>query len=473
MHDLNRRSFLKSSALVAGAAAASVVPSVADEPASDRIRVACIGVGNRGAWNAYEFNNISDVVAVCDLDLDYAIPQVLKYKIGAKEKDGEIKRPDVYKDYREILDRDDIDAVCISTPDHWHVKMAVEAMQAGKHVFCEKPVTITIEENKIIRKAVEKYGKVFQAGTKQRSMRAQFCLAALIVRGGYIGDIQRVVCDLGESRTSGDSDIPVMEPPANFDWNEYLGPAPYTDFLGDGDFLDNYLDTGKFNNPPYNFRYGRSRCHNEFRWWYDYSGGKLTDWGSHHVDCALWALELDKKGVGPVRVDGSKAVHPVPFKDGYPTVNNRYNTCLGFDIGMTLSTGLEMRVVSESEDGVGILFEGSKGRFFVNRQRISGKIIEDGIADEFNEDDYTKLYNGLPFEGHKKNFLRCIREGGKPVSDVWSHAQSMHACHLCVIAARLNRAIEWDPVEETIVGDEQAASFMARKQREGFEIPEV
>lgn len=150
MHDLNRRTFLKSSALIAVVAAANAVPTIADEAPSARIRVACIGVGNRGAWNAYELNNISDV-----------------------------------------------DAVCISPPEHWHVKMAVEAMQAGKHVFSEK--------------AVEKYGKVFQAGTKQRTMRDQFSLASLIVRGGYIGDIHRVVCDLGESRTSVDTVIPVIE----------------------------------------------------------------------------------------------------------------------------------------------------------------------------------------------------------------------------------------------------------------------
>ena len=344
MHDLNRRTFLKSSALIVGAAATNVVPKIADEAPSDRIRVACIDVRNRGAWNAYEFNNIIDVVTVCDL---------------------------------------------------------------------------------------------------------------------------------GESRTSGDTDIPVMEPPADFDWNEYVDPAPYTDFLGDGNFLEKYFETGNFNNPPYNFRYGRSRRHIEFRWWYDYSSGKLTDWEFHHLDCALWALELDKKGVRSIRIDGSKAVHPIPFVNGYPTFNNRYNTRLGFDIGLPLSTELEIRVVSESENSVGILFEGSKGRFFVNCQRISGRIIEDGIADEFNENDYKEPYNGLPFEGHKKNLLRYIREGGMPVSDAWSHVQSMHARHLCVIAARLNRAIEWAPVEETIVGDDQAASFMARKQREGYEIPEV
>ena len=477
MAAIDRRHFLKTSAALAAAATcvssfSQTKPVWAQAP-SDRLRMACVGVGNRGGWNAYEFNGLCDIVALCDLDLEFSIPNTLSRKIGVKGKDGQVKEPDIYTDYRKVLERDDIDVVSIGTPDHWHVKIAVEAMQAGKHVFCEKPVTLTIEENKIIRKAVEKYGKIFQAGTMQRSMRGLFPLATLIVRGGYIGDVKKVVCDVGGDRTSGDTDIPKMDPPKGFDWNTYLGQAPYTDFLGDGDFLQNWREKGKFSDTFFNWRFGRSRCHNEFRWWYETAGGKFTDWGAHHIDCALWALGLDKKGVGPVSVDGTNAQHPVPFKDGYPTVHNRYNTSHKFDIGFQLSNGAEMRVASSSPDGLGILFEGTKGRFYVNRERITGKIIEQGVADEFKEEDYVALYNGKPWEVHKHNFIRCIREGGKPVSDVWSHVQAMHACHLCSISARLNRKIEWDPVKETIVGDEQAASFMARKQREGFEIPAV
>ena len=201
---------------------------------------------------------------------------------------------------------DDIDAVSIVTPDHWHVKIAVEALQAGKHVFCQKPLTLTLEENLIIRNAVEKYGKIFQVGTQQRSQRDQFALATLIVRAGMLGDITKVVCDIGGSPVCNE-DIPKMDPPANFDWDTYLGQAPYTDFLGDGDFL------GSNNNDN---RFGRTRCHYEFRWWYEYSGGKFTDWGAHHIDCALWAMGLDKFGTGPTSVDGTNAKHPVPFEDG-------------------------------------------------------------------------------------------------------------------------------------------------------------
>jgi len=460
----NRRQFLKTSA--AFAAFVTGVPRIQStkpvwaQAASDRLRMGCIGVGSMGRGDAVGFNGLCDIVAICDLDENYGLARTLATGIGKKNEKGETITPDTYKDYRRVLERDDIDVVTVITPDHWHVKIAVEALQAGKHVFCQKPLTLTLEENQIICKAVEKYGKTFQVGTQQRSQRDQFALATLIVRAGMLGDIKKVVCDIGGAPTSGDTDIPKMTPPESFDWNMYLGQAPYTDFLGDGDFLSANDDRP----------YGRTRCHYEFRWWYEYSGGKFTDWGAHHIDCALWALGLQEKGTGPVSVDGTDAEHPVPFKDGYPTVDNRYNTSHKFDIGIQLTNGTEMRVVSESPDGNGILFEGTKGRMHVSRGRCKGKVMEEVTPDTFSQDDYNALYHGKPYEGHKENFIRCIREGGMPVSDVWSHVQALNCCHLCGIAARLNRKIQWDPVAEKIIGDDQAASFAVREQRQGFEI---
>ena len=468
MRNLNRRDFLKSSAALAAAATAipwteTIKPVWAQAP-SDRLRMGCIGVGSMGRGDAHGFNGLCDIVAICDLDEEYGIGRTIRSGIGKKDDKGQTITPDVYKDYRRLLERDDIDVVTVVTPDHWHVKIAIEALQAGKHVFCQKPLTLTLEENLLIRKAVEKYGKTFQVGTQQRSQHDQFALAALIVRSGMIGDVKKVICHIDGSPTSGDTDIPQMAPPANFDWNMYLGQAPYTEFLGDGDFLN------KNNNDN---RFGRTRCHYEFRWWYEYSGGKFTDWGAHHIDSAFWALGLDKAGTGPLKVDGTNAKHPVPFKNGYPTVNNRYNTSHDFDIGVQLSNGTEMRVVSKSKDGNGLLFEGTKGRFHVSRGRCKGKVIEELKPDTFKQADFDALYNGKPFEGHKQNFIRCIREGGKPVSDVWSHVQALHCCHLCGIAARLNAVVEWDPVKEQIVGNDQAASFFGREQRKGFELPTV
>ncbi len=463
--NLNRRNFLKSSAAMA--AAATVFPWVETskpvwaQATSDRLRMGSIGVGSMGRGDAHGFNNLCDIVAICDLDEDYGLARTINSGIGKKNEKGETIAPDTYKDYRRVLERDDIDVVAVVTPDHWHVKIAVEALQAGKHVFCQKPLTLTLEENQIIRKAVEKYGKTFQVGTQQRSQYNEFALATLLIRQGRLGEIKKVTCDIGASPTC-DRDIPKMDAPANFDWNMYLGQAPYTDFLGDGDFLSANNNDNRF---------GRTRCHYEFRWWYEYSGGKFTDWGAHHIDCALWAMGLDKFGTGPVSIDGTNAKHPVPFKDGYPTVNNRYNTAHEFDIVLKLTNGCEMHVVSGSPDGNGILFEGTKGRLHVSRGRCKGKVIEELTPETFpKQEEFDALYNGKPFEGHKENFIRCIREGGKPVSDVWSHVQAMNCCHLCGIAARLNREIKWDVNAEKIVGDEQAASFWAREQRKGFEI---
>ena len=428
---------------------------------SDRLRMGCVGVGSMGQGDAWGFNGLCDIVAICDLDEEYGLGRTIRAGIGKKDDKGAAIAPDTYKDYRRLIERDDIDVVSVVVPDHWHVKIAVEALQAGKHVFCQKPLTLTLAENKIIRKAVEKYNKTFQVGTQQRSQYNEFALATLIVRAGLLGDIKKVVCHIDGAPTSGDNDIPTATPPANFDWNTYLGQAPYTEFLADG--------VGNEGN-----RFGRTRAHYEFRWWYEYSGGKFTDWGAHHIDCALWAMGLDKFGTGPLSVDGTNAKHPVPFKDGYPTVTNRYNTSHEFDVVLQLTNGCEMHVVSSSPDGNGILFEGTKGRLHVSRGRCKGRIIDEIKKNNpFTQEDFNALYNGKPFEGHKENFIRCIREGGMPVSDVWSHVQALNCCHLCGIAARLNRKIEWDPQKETIVGDEQAASFMAREQRKGFEIPEV
>jgi predicted dehydrogenase len=231
------------------------------------------------------------------------------------------------------------------------------------------------------------------------------------------------------------------------DWDTWLGQAPKVDYI-------------------------KERCHGTFRWWYEYSGGKFTDWGAHHIDIAQWAIEQDQQGMGPVEFDGTDAKHPVPYKDGYATVDDCFNTAHDYAIKCTFANGTEMVVDSRSQNG--ILFEGTKGRIFVNRRTITGLPIEEKWDDgEFGEEDLVRLYKGKQFEGHKDNFYRCIREGGLPVSDVYSHVQTMNSCHLCAIAARLNRVIKWDPQAEKIVGDEQGATFFARQPRKGFEIPRV
>jgi len=439
-----RRDFLKKSTVAA--AAASAVPyfswtekAFSNESANDRPKIGCIGVGSMGSGDAHGHNHFGDIVAVCDVDKNHAERAKNSGGIGKGKADS-------YGDYRKVLERDDIEVVSIVTPDHWHVKIAVEALQAGKHVFCQKPLTLTLEENQLIRNACKKYpDQVFFVGTQQRSDRSRFLRAVNMVQKGLLGDIKKITVGINGGPKGGPFEK--KDPPAHLDWNMWLGQAPKVD----------YID---------------KRCHYQFRWWYEYSGGKFTDWGAHHVDIATWAIEHDKEGMGPISIDGTDANHPVPFEGGYPTIDDCYNTAHDYAVKCGFAGGIEMIIDSRSPNG--ILFEGTEGRMFVNRGKITGKPIEEEWdKGKFGPEDLTRLYKGKQHEGHKQNFYRCIAEGGLPVSDVYSHVMAMNTCHLAAIAARLKREIAWDPKAEKITGDDQAAAMFARKPREGFEIPRV
>ena len=466
MNKPTRRDFLKKSAFAASVVGgvpyflSSAQPVHAQAP-SDRLRMGCIGVGDMGRGDARGFNGLVDIVAICDVDSLHMDMAQEDNNIGQKDADGKKIPLDAYKDYRKILDRKDIDVVSVVTVDHWHTKIAIEALQAGKHVFCQKPLTLTIEENQLIRAACKKYGKVFQVGTQQRSQRDQFALATLMVRKGLLGKIEKMTCDIGGSPVC--DPIPKADVPETLDFEMWLGQTP----------LVEYIATAEVSNPNRKDAWPRnSRTHYEFRWWYEYGGGKFTDWGAHHIDCAMWALDRLGDGQGPVKVNPILVEHPVPFKDGWPTENNRYNAAHKFDIECTFADGVVMNVVSQSPDGNGILFEGTKGRMHVSRGRIAGKPFEDikeQVKEIFPNEEFDKLYNGKPFEKHKQNFITCIREGGLPVSDLYTHVQAMNVCHLCAIAARLGREVSWDPKTEK-TGDAQSQSFLAREQRKGYEI---
>jgi predicted dehydrogenase len=439
----SRRTFLGATAALTAVGGVPALPwtrpAFANRAATDRPGIGCIGLGSMGTGDAHGHAEFGDILAVCDVDSRHADRARHDEKIGKGKADA-------YGDYRRVLERPDIDVVSIVTPDHWHVKIAIEALQAGKHVFCQKPLSLTLDENRLVRAAAEKHpDRVFFIGTQQRSDRKRFLRAVNMVQKGLLGPIKKVTVGIDGSPTGGP--FPVAEPPAELDWEMWLGQAPLV---------------------PYRAK----RCHYEFRWWYEYSGGKFTDWGAHHVDIAQWALREDERGKGPVKIDGADARHPVPFAAGYPERDDSYNTSDDFAVNCTFPSGVEMVVTSRGDNG--ILFEGEKGRLFVNRKKITGTPIEevwdDGV---FEESDVVGLYKGKPFEGHKHNFYRCIREGGLPVSDVFSHVIAMNTCHLTAIAARLGRAITWDPVAETITGDEQAAALMARVPRSGYEIPRV
>ncbi len=437
----SRRTFLKSAG--SAAAATAYFPwterAFANQSKNDRPTVGGIGLGGMGSGDCRGHAGFGDVVAVADVDENHA-------RRAREDKHIGKGKAEVYGDYRKLLDRNDIDVVSIATPDHWHVKIAIEALQSGKHVFCQKPLTLTLEENQLIRNACKQFSdQVFFIGTQQRSDRNKFLRAVNMVQKGLLGDIQKITVGINGGSTGGPFEK--SAPPAGLDWNAWLGQAPLVDYI-------------------------KQRCHGNFRWWYEYSGGKFTDWGAHHVDIATWAIGEDKPGHGPIEIDGSDADHPVNFKDGYPTVDNAYNTAHDYAVYCKYASGIVMNVTSRGDNG--ILFEGTKGRIFVNRQRITGKPIEEKWdKDHFDDSDLSRLYKDKPAEGHKQNFYRCIREGGLPISDVFTHVQAMNTCHLAAIAARFGRAIKWDPKDEQIHGDDQAAALFARTPRSGYEIPQV
>ncbi|MEO1497454.1 MAG: Gfo/Idh/MocA family oxidoreductase [Planctomycetota bacterium] len=433
-----RRGFLKASTAAIPYALAGK-RSLADTTPNERVRVGCIGVGGHGRWDATQHARLGDVVAVCDVDTSH---------LDRIEADANINRVgmDRYVDYRRLLDRTDIDVVSITTPDHWHVKMAIEALEAGKHVFCQKPLTLTLEQNQLVRRASAKHSdRVFMVGTQQRADGDRFLRAVNLVRKGLLGPIKKVTVGIDGGTVGGP--FAATEAPSHFDWDRWLGPAPLVE-------------------------YRRERTHGSFRWWYEYSGGKFTDWGAHHVDIATWALDKHRAGCGPTRIDGSDAKHPVELRDGQPVVDDHFNTSHDFAVSCFFEDGVQMDITSRADNG--ILFEGERGRLFVNRGRIAGTPIEEEWDRELWTDDGRRaLFKGKPFEGHKENFYRCIREGGEPVSDVVSHTQMLNTCHLAVIAARLGQTIQWDPVNETIVGNPTASAMMSRPARAEYALPVV
>jgi len=437
-----RRDFLKKSAVTAAAAAPFMAlprPALSQDSANDRLRIGCIGVGGMGRGDANGHSRFGDIVSVCDVDRAQADRCVASGSVNRTN-------PEIVEDYRKVIDRDDIDVVSVVTPDHWHVKICIEALMAGKHVFCQKPLTLTLEENQLIRNACKKYNdRVFFIGTQQRSDRNKFLRAINMVQQGLLGDIKTIT--VGINGGPGGGPFAKTDPPSTLNWDAWLGQAPKVDYIP-------------------------QRCHGNFRWWYEYSGGKFTDWGAHHIDIALWAMSLTGEGQGPTEFDGTDAKHPCPYEGGHATVDNYYNTANDYAVHCKLPTGTTMTVTSRGDNG--IMFEGTKGRIFVNRGKIVGQPIEENWDEgKYTEEEQSALYKGKPCEGHKNNFYRCIAEGGLPVSDVYSHVQVMNSCHLCAIAARLGRIVRWDPKAEKIIGDAEAATFFAREQRAGYEIKRV
>ena len=446
-----RRRFLQ--AVAATGTAAILCPSTnracGYQSPNERPVFATIGLRNQG-WAITEKSfRFADFAALADVDANVLGVNVEK----TEKKQG--KKPDAYGDYRKVLDRKDIDAVMIATPDHWHTKIAVEAMYAGKDVYCEKPLTLTIAEGKLIEKVVKETGRVFQVGTMQRTESGQrFLQAIALVKNGRIGTVRKVTCGINGMEAS--PVIPVAPVPKGIDWEFWLGPAPKVDYRALPE-----MRTGYGGGVPL-----YSNCHYAFRNWHEYSGGKLTDWGAHHVDIACWALGASD--TGPSKVMPLDYTLPVEYKDGYPLVQDQYNVATKFNIKVDMPNNVELVITSEGDNG--ILFEGTTGRFFVNRGKIAGKPVEDLNDNPLPDGAIEEVYGGKVSENHTANFIESMKSRKQPISDVWSHNRMLEICHLSNIAMRLDRELKWDPAKREIIGDDQANSFLTRENRKGYEI---
>jgi predicted dehydrogenase len=441
MSSSSRRDFLQACSLAAGG---TLLPwmlpagrTMADDTKSPnaRPRVGCIGNGGMGRGDAGAAKRYGDIVAVCDVDRGHA---------ESANKDIAGGKAEVFEDYRKLLDRKDIDIVTVSTPDHWHTKITVDAMRAGKDVYCQKPLTLTIDEGKLLCRVTKETGRVLQVGTQQRSEDNNWFLKAVaMVQGGRIGKVKRVTCAIGGGPKGGP--FSKTKPPSNLNWNAWLGQTPAVDYI-------------------------KERCHGNFRWWYEYSGGKLTDWGAHHVDIAQWAIGMDQ--TGPTSIQVVSATHPVKMDKGMPTTDDQYNTAMTFDIRCQFANGVEIVIRDNAPDlgfDNGILFEGENGKFFVSRSKLSGEPVDELKTKPIDPAVLVKLRKGKRLDSHMGNFIECCRDRSVPVSDVWSHHRALTTCHLSNIAIRLGRDLKWNPSTEQIVGDAEANAWLGRKQRSGFE----
>ncbi len=424
---ISRRGFLRSAvASTATLAAAAAVPIPAFIPASalgadgrpapsDRIVMGGIGVGGMGRGNLGAFMGRPEVqvVAVCDVDASMRdeARKMVEDRYAKDAAAGSFKGCEAYNDFRDLLDRKDIDTVMIGTPDHWHALIGVAAAKAGKDIYCEKPLTLTIREGRELANAVRRYHRVFQTGSQQRSS-SEFRFACEMVRNGRIGRLVSVNVSVGGP--SADCYLPAEPIPEGLDWDMWLGPAPWR---------------------PYN------KALHPFAWrsFRDYSGGSMTDWGAHHFDIAQWGLDMDGSGPVDITPPDGKDVKLLTFKyaNGVPV-------CHG---GNTGKAG-------------GVLFTGTEGTISVNRGKLFTE--PEGLMKEPTRPGEIHLYKS---PGHHADFIECVKSRKRPICDVEIGHRSVTVCHLGNIAYWLKRPLKWDPLKEQFVGDDEANRWLDRPRR--------
>jgi predicted dehydrogenase len=431
----NRRNFIKTVAAPMIAAPFLLPSRVWKFPPSNRITMGFVGMGKQSQWLLAKFLPLTQVLAVCEVDTTRRnnAQQVVE-KFYTDNKDKGVADCKAYNDYRELLERKEIDTVCIATPDHWHAEPILLSLRKGKDVFCEKPLTHNIQEAIDVIKAVDKHKRVLQTGSMQRSMK-EFRIACELVRNGCIGKIDHVECSFGGPPIPCDLPEENMEP--GLDWNLWLGPAPVR---------------------PYNPVLSPRGMHDHYPAWRsyrEYGTGGVGDWGAHHLDIAQWGLGMDDSGPVEVRF-------------------------IGTDAALVYSNGI---TVIRKENGFGVHFFGSEGEVMVNRGTFK-VIVKDQTIASFTDPESKdttceaevekaeklllkeariKLYEST---SHYDDFLSCVGSRKKPVASEQIGGRTVICCHLINQLYFNNTAMKWDPVNFCFTGGTGNPSWLTTTKRD-------
>ncbi|MFO1002773.1 MAG: Gfo/Idh/MocA family oxidoreductase [Planctomycetaceae bacterium] len=433
----SRRSFLQTAAAMA---AATSLPNwylsqlaqsaVSARSLDEQPAIALIGCGGMGKGDARNASRFGRIVALCDVD-DSQLAEAKKLWPDAE----------TYKDFRKVMDRKEIEVVICGTVDHWHTLISLAALRSKKDVYCEKPLTLTIEEGQHLVSAVRETGGILQTGSQQRSDK-HFRLACELVRNGRIGTLKDISVWLPRGRREGP--FAKSSSPAGFDWNMWQGPTPEAEYV-------------------------RERTHVTFRYWWDYSGGTMTDWGAHHNDIALWGLGLERGG--PVSIEAKPLVKMIP--DGFTAcseyaVNYRYANGVTHSCSSTAANEWNGAVADPKGQQHGVKFEGSDGWIWVTRGAIEAsnpEFLTTPLAG-----DAVRLYES---NDHMGNFFDCIRTRKAPICEAEIGHRSASVCHLGVISLRLGRKLQWNPETEQFVGDDDANRWIRRELRKPWSYDSV
>jgi predicted dehydrogenase len=398
--------------------------------ANDRIRLGIVGCGGRGTqdWDTFLQQPDVEPVAACDVYEPFLNRAISTSKGRAKG----------YHDFRRLLEQKDIDAVIVATPDHWHTLMTVAACDAGKDVYCEKPLTLMLGEGRHMVTAARRNNRVVQAGSQQRSA-PHYIQAVKLIHDGGIGEVHRIHAGYQRNALPGFTakEITTSTPPATLDWDMWLGPAPKIAF------------------DPF-------RCIYNFRWFWDYSGGQMTNWGAHHLDISRWILAED----APISVAGAGGRYAL--KDGGETPDVQQVT-------YQFSKGVVTWTTSEIATGNGFTLDiyGSKGMMSLTRSGFTVKpevISPDGKTPQPPAMEALSVKGTTPNDPHARNFLDCIKSRAKPNADVEEGNRSAVMCHLGNISTRLGRSLKWDAAKEQIVGDSDANQWLMKPYRGSWKL---